>query len=231
MKLSEEQLRRAALLAQQRQQYQAWNARPEQHQFSASFEQTMQQLMDQLQQHQLAQNKAPMGWQYYMRNSIAAVLLCFLLACVTMPEAVMAGCQKVIQAVETVFERYTEFQYHSSAAGTTAFVPMQFGYLPDGMVETEREEHPTRLSLSFDKGSTYIITNQELLTENSGLTYRIDTEDADQRIVEIGNEEIWFVHKENRIHFVWLYSTYHITGQTNLSEHEVIKILEHITFE
>lgn len=28
MKLSEEQLRRAALLAQQRQQYQAWNARP-----------------------------------------------------------------------------------------------------------------------------------------------------------------------------------------------------------
>ena len=61
MKLSEEQLRRAALLAQQRQQYQAWNARPEPHQFSASFEQTMQQLMAQLQQHQLAQNKAPHG--------------------------------------------------------------------------------------------------------------------------------------------------------------------------
>lgn len=231
MKLSEEQLRRAALLAQQRQQYQAWNARPEPHQFSASFEQTMQQLMAQLQQHQLAQNKAPMGWQYYMRNSIAAVLLCFLLACVTMPEAVMAGCQKVIQAVETVFERYTEFQYHSSAAGTTAFVPMQFGYLPDGMVETEREEHPTRLSLSFDKGSTYIITNQKLVTEKSGLTYIADTEITEQRIIQINGEEVQFIYKENRIHFIWLHDMYQVVGQTNLPEHEVIKILEHITFE
>lgn len=180
MKLSEEQLRRAALLAQQRQQYQAWNARPEPHQFSASFEQTMQQLMAQLQQHQLAQNKAPMGWQYYMRNSIAAVLLCFLLACVTMPEAVMAGCQKVIQAVETVFERYTEFQYHSSAAGTTAFVPMPVWLFADGMVETEREEHPTRVAF-LCKGSTYIITNQKLVTEKSGLTYIADTEITEQQ--------------------------------------------------
>lgn len=108
---------------------------------------------------------------------------------------------------------------------------MQFGYLPDGMVETEREEHPTRLSLSFDKGSTYIITTQELLTENSGLTYRIDTEDAEQQIMQINGEEVRFIYKENRIHFIWLHDAYHITGQTNLPEHEVIKILEHITFE
>lgn len=231
MKLSEEQLRRAALLAQQRQQYQAWNARPEQHPFSASFEQTMQQLIHQLQQHQLAQNKAPMGWQYYMRSSVAAVLLCFLLACVTMPEAVMAGCQKVIQAVETVFERYTEFQYHSSAAGTTAFVPMQFGYLPDGMVETERDEFPTRLDRLYMHGDSYIAANQDLVTENSGLTYGVDTEDAEQQIMQINGEDVRFIYKENRIHFIWLHDAYHITGQTNLPEHEVIKILEHITFE
>lgn len=231
MKLNEKQLRRAALLAQQRQQYQAWNARPEQHSFSASFEQTMQQLIHQLQQHQLAQNKAPMGWQYYMRNSIAAVLLCFLLACVTMPEAVMAGCQKVIQAVETVFERYTEFQYHSSAAGTTAFVPMQFGYLPDGMVEEKYRETETSIHILYRNNNTYFMMVQELLMQDDGIVYGVDTEDAEQQIMQIHGEEVRFIYKENRIHFIWLHDAYHITGQTNLPEHEVIKILEHITFE
>ncbi|MFR6290058.1 MAG: DUF4367 domain-containing protein [Peptococcaceae bacterium] len=231
MKLSEEQLRRAALLAQQRQQYQTWNARPEPHQFSASFEQTMQQLMAQLQQHQLAQNKAPMGWQYYMRSSIAAVLLCFLLACVTMPEAVMAGCQKVIQAVETVFERYTEFQYHSSAAGTTAFVPMQFGYLPDGMVEEKHRETETSIHILYRNDNTYFMMMQELLMQDDGIVYGVDTEDAEQQLMQINGEEVRFIYKENRIHFIWLHDAYHITGQTNLPEHEVIKILEHITFE
>ena len=49
--------------------------------------------------------------------------------------------------------------------------------------------------------------------------------------MQINGEDVRFIYKENRIHFIWLHDAYHITGQTNLPEHEVIKILGHITFE
>lgn len=230
MKLTDDQLHRAAALAQERLFSQLPQEEQCQHIFSEQFEQNMQRLIAEWKQGNIQPDKVHMGWQYYTRNSIAAVLLCFLLACFTMPEVVQAGCQRIIEAVETVFEEYTEYRYHSNAAGDTEFVPLQFGYLPEGMIETEREEHPTRLFLSFDKGSSYIIVNQTLLTEETGVTYGIDTEDALTKIFMINNNQVRFIYKENRIHFIWLHGAYQITGQTNLPEDEVIKILENVEF-
>ena len=230
MKLTDDQLHRAAALAQERLFSQLPQEEQCQHIFSEQFEQNMQRLIAEWKQGNIQPDKVHMGWQYYMRNSIAAVLLCFLLACFTMPEVVQAGCQRIIEAVETVFEEYTEYRYHSNAAGDTEFVPLQFGYLPEGMVETEREEHPTNLFISIDKEDIYIVIDQTLVTENSGFAYIADTEDAEQKIIRVHDEEVYFIYKENRIQFIWLHGAYHITGQSNLPEDEVVKILENVEF-
>ena len=73
-------------------------------------------------------------------------------------------------------------------------------------------------------------SDQDLLTENSGSVYIVDTENARQETVWIHNEAVTFIYKEKRIHFIWLHHAYRISGQTNLSKEETIKILEQITY-
>lgn len=138
----------------------------------------MQRLIAEWKQGNIQPDKVHMGWQYYTRNSIAAVLLCFLLACFTMPEVVQAGCQRIIEAVETVFEEYTEYRYHSNAAGDTEFVPLQFGYLPEGLDEIEREENADSIDLLYMDETTgqYFNIYQKILTEINNSTYIVDTE-------------------------------------------------------
>lgn len=228
-RISEKELRQAAIQAEAYLQAQLPAPESCTNRGSAQLEQRLQQLLAQVQQGEIMPAPLRMGWQYYTRNSAAAVLLCFLLACITMPEAVMAGCQTVIQAVKSVLVEYTEFHYTSTAPADTKFVPLQFGYLPEGLVETEREENPTRLLRSFDKENTYIIVNQKLITEDSELTYIADTEDAEQKTIPIQGEGVHFIYKENRIQFIWLHGSYKITGQSNLPEDEVIKVLEQTT--
>ena len=230
-KISEKELRQAAVQAEAYLQAQLPAPESCTDHGSAQLEQTLQKLLAQVQRGEITPAPLHMGWQYYTRNSAAAVLLCFLLACITMPEAVMAGCQTVIQAVKSVLVEYTEFHYTSTAPADTKFVPLQFGYLPEGLVETEREENETELFLSFDKDNTYIIITQKLLSEDTSHTYIVDTEDAEQKTLTIQGEEVHFIYKENRIQFIWLHGSYKITGQSNLPEDEVIKILEQTTLK
>ncbi len=46
----------------------------------------MQELIGKVKAGKIKQARARMGWQYYVKHGIAAVLLCFLLSCVVMPE-------------------------------------------------------------------------------------------------------------------------------------------------
>lgn len=75
MKFTEEELRRAAVRVQEKQL--AALPAPETctDTFSSAYAQKLQQLNEELKRGQLAQAVAPMGWQYYTRRSIAAILL------------------------------------------------------------------------------------------------------------------------------------------------------------
>ncbi len=141
MKFTEEELRRAAVRVQEKQL--AALPAPETCTdiFSPAYAQKLQQLSEELKRGQLAQAVAPMGWQYYTRRSIAAILLCFLLACATMPEAVLAGYQKMLETVQEICELYTQLRYNSHVTVNTKFVPLQPTYLPDGLEEVKKRRN------------------------------------------------------------------------------------------
>ena len=143
-----------------------------------------------------------------------------------------AACRKIIETVETVFVQYTEFRYTSHAAADTPFVPLVLQYMPDGLAEVDRQQNANSLYILYvEEGITrYFDIDQDLLTENSGSVYIVDTENARQETVWIHNEAVTFIYKEKRIHFIWLHHAYRISGQTNLSKEETIKILEQITY-
>ena len=231
-KISEKELRQAAVQAEAYLQAQLPTPESCTDHGSAQLEQRLQQLLAQVQRGEIMPAPLRMGWQYYTRNSAAAVLLCFLLACITMPEAVMAGCQTVIQAVKSVIVEYTEFHYTSTAPADTKFVPLQFGYLPEGLDEIEREENEDSIDLLYMDETTgqYFNIYQKMLIEDTDSTYGIDTENAETEIIWIVGESIFLVEKDGRFYFDWLHDVYHISGQTNLSKKELTVILAQITF-
>ena len=229
---SEEDLYLAAREAEQfiRAQYPDAQTCPP-HTFSPAFEADMQQLFAQLQNGSLKPSAARLGWPYYLRRSIAAILLCFLLACATMPEAVLAGYQKLIEVVGHVFEEYTEFRYRTDAVDDTEFKPLKLGYLPEGMVEANRIEKKNSINLLYKnlQGDYFKIYQSKEIKGNTTL-YGIDTENVNGDKTLIYGEKVNIVQKEEEFYFVWQKDNYYINGQTNVSQEELIKILSEVTF-
>lgn len=227
MKFTEEQLRIAAKRADDRMFAQL----PDEavcmdYTFSETFEQNMAQLIEQVKADRIAPAKVSMGWRYYTRNGLVAVLLCFMLSCIAMPDIVLAGYQKLVEVIETVVTEYTEYRYHSSETADAEFVPVTFGWLPDGMEEVELELTERRMDVCFESETEYFEFRQKILTEENGMTYLVDTENADIENYYIGSETVQLVLKNGAYDYIWVHGKYLISGQTNLSSEEIVKILD-----
>lgn len=230
MKFTDEELQQAAIRLQQKQLAQLPPEETCSYEMSPAAKQQMQELITQVNRGKIGQAPVRMGWQYYARRGTAAILLCFFLACLTMPEVVLAGCQKLIEVVETIFEEYTEFHYTSNAAADTEFVPLTLNYIPDGLEEVEREKNSIGLRIAYadSEGKKVFVLRQELLTEDMVSGYIVDTENAQIETVMIQNEEVLWISKGEGIQFIWVHEPYRITGQARLSQEELTEILQQI---
>ena len=139
MKLDEGQLYRAAALADAMELALLPDTEScPKHEFSDEFERKMQELIGKIKRNEIRPYKVFLGWQYYAKRSIAALLICFLLACITVPEAVVAGYYKLLDAIERIVTEYTEYQYQSETSNDRVFEEVKFGYMPDGMTLTKK---------------------------------------------------------------------------------------------
>ena len=230
MRFTEEELRRAAVRVQERQLAMLPPKEACTDRFSPAYARKMEQLILDMERGKVPQAVASMGWPYYMRRSVAAILLCFLLACVAMPDAVMAGYQKMLEAVQKIYEVYTEYLYHSHITNDTEFTPLEPIYLPEGMEEVRRINRKQGIDLIYiDKEQgKYFRIYQCLLTEQFSTTYIVDSENADLEVIYLGVEEIKLLYKDGKISFLWMHDSYKITGKTNLSKTELLRILQSI---
>lgn len=232
MKLTEEDLHRAAVLADAMElaSLPDKNACP-QHCFSQQFEQEMEALRGKVARGEIAPYAVRLGWPYYARRGVAAVLLCFLLTYLVAPEVVQAGCAKLMETVRYVVTEYTEYRYHSTVSEDTAFIPLEIGYLPEGMELAEKYEDESELHLLYRNGMQYFILDQRIITENDRFILGLDTENADIETKLFRGAELELIYKEDRISFIWLYDSYHIFGKCNLGQEELEKILESLVFK
>lgn len=229
MKLDETLLSRAAVLVRDRELQQLPDEKdcPE-YVFSEKFEQEMQRLIEQVAKGEIQQNRVKWGWPYYARQGLAAVLICFLLVCFTMPEAVQAGCQRLVDVIETIVTEYTEYHYHSYALGNAEFVPLKIGYLPENLQLVEQDIGKRSYAVVFRDGEMYFTLEQIMLTEEDGMGYIVDTENSQTEKKKIGSYEVLLISKDKSYNYVWTYEEYFMTGQSNLKKDELIKILENI---
>lgn len=230
MKFTEDELRAAAVEVRRYMLSQLPDEDSCQHCFSEQFEQDMEALRRKVRANQITQKQAFWGWPYYARRGIAAVLLCFVLACFTMPETVLAGYRYLIEVIETVWDEYTEFRYHSDASADTEFQPLELQYLPEGMEEVRREERAGKLNIVCADKEKYFILNQELVQKEFDKTFGIDTENTKREIIKVKDDDVYLIIKEARVQYVWVHGYYQINGRTNVSLGELEKILNGIMF-
>jgi len=179
--------------------------------------------------------KVPMGWQYYTRRGIAAVLIAALLAGIAMPDKVMAGYRWLVEVVEEFFEgRKTEYRYTSNADEDVEFVPMKFGYLPEGMIGEikvkDTDNYKVYYSRKRNENYDYFEIEQKLLKTNFKMLHGSNTQVYTTEIFLINEELIRIAKHEDRIGFHFICGDYFIDGHTNLERNELIKILENIFF-
>ena len=218
MKLTEEQLRNAAMKAREK-ELAALPAKmycPD-YEVSEQFEQAVQQILIQIEQGTLKPDTVRMGWQYYTKRSAAVFLLCAGLACATMPETVMAACQRIVEMVENVLEEYTEFRFDSATENKVQFVPVTLNYLPNNMEVVRYREFSNGIMLRYENKEYYFSLEQTLVNGDNDVVYILDTEDALVEKQIDGDKELTIIFKNNLYQYVMLFDSYTVIGETNLS--------------
>ena len=193
----------------------------------------MERLLAQAKAGTLIAPTVPMGWQYYTRKGLAAILIAALLAGIAMPERVMAGYRWLVEVIEQFFEnRKTEYIYTSNADEDIEFVPMQFGYLPEGMgLVSKTTEDEYYNALFVDENDHYFEIAQRLANLDNKIIYGSNTEVYYTEILVINNEIIKVYVRRDTIYFYWLHEYYLVKGQTDLEKDRLVKILENIEFD
>ncbi len=240
MKMDDKQLEQAFRQAMQMQ----IDAMPEEsdcpeHTFSDAFEQDMHKLIGEMEEGNIKPAKAPMGWQYYTRRGLTVMLVCCLLTGIAMPDVVAAAYYKLIHAEERMFPEYTEYEVNSTASGESVLIPLELEYVPQELKQDKNATiiRPTYIRYDFTDQKPkskmkYFLIKQQIVTENDSMTYIVDTENAEIEIVSFGDgEEVKLIYKDESYNYVWSHGLYFITGESNLSRDEIIKILENIEFK
>lgn len=229
MKLNDAQLQRAASLADAiEMSFLPDQDNCPQHTFSEEFEAKMQHLIKRVRQSEIKPYRVFMGYAYYAKRSIAAVLIAFLLACVTVPEAVIAGYHKLIDVIENVVTEYTEYKYRSYVPGTAQFIPLEFGYLPEGMEVTRNSIDEDGMNVMYKGSDCYFSLKQVLITEDTEYGLALDTENAKSEQEFLFDNVLKLIYKDDVITYVWNNDKYLIWGKCDLTKEELIKILTHI---
>ncbi|MBO5366631.1 MAG: DUF4367 domain-containing protein [Peptococcaceae bacterium] len=202
---------------------------------SADYTAYMEELMTKSEAGVLRAPDVPMGWQYYTRKAVAAALIAALLAGIAMPERVIAGYRWLVEVVEQFFEdRKTTYRYTSNADEDAEFVPMQFGYLPEGMEEKIKSDEENYYELLFTKmvkgNQYYLEIAQRMMISDYKYLVGSNIEIYYTDIIVLGENEVRLVEKGNTILFDWITDRYYINGRTNFPKYELIAVLENVTF-
>lgn len=230
--ITEEELREAAreLLEYELAIFDSYNDYPD-HIFHGKFRLDMAALIHEVKRGAIEAAKYSMGFTFYAKQCIAAVLLLFALSCIAMPETVLAGYHKLIEVIETVFEDYTEYRYRVNDDGgiEETFKPLKLGYLPEGMEEVWREETKNSVDIVYEnEDGIYLNVFQTMMSKESNMKYWVDTTDTYTEILLLDDTYIEVVNKNQMIQFIMLDGQYRVVGQTNLSKESFMNVLNEV---
>lgn len=230
--ITEEELREAAreVLEYELAIFDSYNDYPD-HIFHGKFRLNMAALIHEVKRGAVEAAKYSMGFTFYAKQCIAAVLILFTLSCIAMPETVLAGYHKLIEVIETVFEDYTEYRYRVNDDGgiEETFKPLKLGYLPEGMEEIRRQQNKHSIDILYtdktEKKERYLNLFQREVISNSEVLYIADNTNSYVENINLKDASAIIMYDEEEIRFIIQYKNGYILGYAYLSVEEVKKIV------
>ena len=188
--------------------------------YSKSFERKMGKVIKQ-------QRRTPRTNQIlrYMKQTAAAVLM---IVAVTFGGlmTVEAYREKVIEIVIQVFNEFTEYRFSSNdseQADTeqTELPEIQFGYIPEGMQETENRTTATgRLRVTYEDNQSHFFDFSAIQIADGVYGTTWDTEDSEYWEGAINGCEAYFNIKNGESSIMWINENivYDLYGNIDMSE-------------
>ena len=104
--------------------------------------------------------------------------------------------RQVLQVVVQVFSDFTEFRYTSDVKTDEQPGELEFTYLPEGMVETDRELDTLGFYICWkNESGEFVELDQVLVDDNTDMKLYLDTEDAEITYFQVHGEEAMGIEK------------------------------------
>lgn len=193
------------------------------HHFSRRFERKMKTLIRQ-QRHTPAYNHTVL-----IAKRVAMIALMTTVVVFSSLMTVEAYREKVIEVITQVFHEFTDYRFASSSPDGT-LPTVTFGYIPEGMKQTECEIDDTLGYFIYEADDgTYFELRQHLVTPESNYRKRVDTEDAEINRFDINGDEAVSMTKYGETTIIWSNqnTVYTLYSNMELSElQEIARQLE-----
>ena len=161
---------------------------------------------------------------YFLRGlkTSAAVILIVATVMFSSLMTVEAYREKLIEVVTQVFEELTEYRFTSSSDAPGA-QDVTFGYVPEGMKETSRENYKDYGFMKViceGENDEYISLAIYITSSTSETTMALDTEDAEVTTGMVHGKEATFVDKEDGASILWTEGNniFCLSGSLSMSE-------------
>ena len=188
--------------------------------FSKSFERKIRKLIKQ-------QRRTPRTNKIlrYMKQTAAAVLVIAIFTFGGLM-TVEAYREKVLDIVIQVFEEFTEYRFSSNDSEQAdteqlELPEIQFGYIPEGMQETENSTNPTgSLQITYEDDQNYFFEFSVMQIVNGDYDMILDTENSDYYEGTINGCEAYFNTKNGDSSIMWIDENivYDLYGNIDMSE-------------
>ena len=133
--------------------------------------------------------------------------------------------RQVLQVVVQVFSDFTEFRYTSDVKTDEQPGELEFTYLPEGMVETDRELDTLGFYICWkNKSGEFVELDQVLVDDNTDMKLYLDTEDAEITHFQVHGEEAMGIEKglDHTIHWTEGQFVYTLSGTIPMEELKLV---------
>lgn len=222
MKLSEQMLYEHARKAEE-----LWlNSLPSddkmpEHRFSNKFERKMRKLIR-------SQRRSP-GLNQFLSASkrIAVIALAILTVSFSCLMCVEAYREKFIEVITEIFEELTQFSFSSSRTENTELDEITFDYLPEGMIEIDRDFNPKThyQAICFEDamGQKFEIS-QDIIASGKQATTILDTEGAEVTKIDFDGYDATLIVKGEYTTLLYIDDSFYILLSGDFPPEEIIKI-------
>ena len=167
--------------------------------------------------------------RYTKRVALAALVSAMVIFSSLMTVASFRA--KVVEVITEVFDTLTSYIFRPGEAESAPLSEVEFGWLPEGMVEVFSESDEYFRYIRFENNTSFLIFTQEVVVDNSAIRDVEDSEFANVETIPLDGTTANFTTNKGLNRIVWTTNRNIIVVQGNLSHDDILLVAEKIIFK